>query len=143
MFELFVLIGACGMALLLGGWEWMLPCLVCERKLTPPIASAGLLWLAAFRFTGDRRLFFCYVMMYAVYLACSMEGPVKAFASGGLIVALFLGIRGEWQAASMSVLTFELVIAAAILAICVPLIKQPLIAAAVGSILAFASLGLN
>jgi hypothetical protein len=78
----------------------------------------GLLWLALFRVTGDRELFFPYTMYLAshVALGCSQRTVWLASLGGGAVVAAFMLIR-VLQNATVRVLAVELVVAVAILAV--------------------------
>ena len=141
---------------ILGGWEWCavsLAALALLWRRKP--ASTGLLvsgalsllWLLAFRLTGDRRLFFPYAMQVAVQipvlLAHKMARP--SLLGGGAILIVFLVIR-IWQAASVEVLAVESIAGAAILfmtnltGLKSPNIAHHLGAGALGSVLAFAAL---
>jgi hypothetical protein len=136
---------------LLGGWEWTLVCsivllAVSRRESTIRAilytAAVGLFWLAIFRWTGDRRMFFPYSMQYAVQMACL----TRSATAGGCIVLLFLLIR-IGQSATLGVLAVEIVVAAAVLAISFYVHGPKMRGAewrarvsAVGSVLAFAGL---
>ena len=140
-----------------GGWEWAIICLIVlallpilEAGILPVFATAGvgLFWLALFCWMGDRRLFFPYSMQYAVQLMCLLRGRVQwpSLTGAGVVVGVFTLIRIA-QSASVQVLAVELVIAALVLwcALTVydtgtrgPVMR--VIAAALGSVLAFAGL---
>jgi hypothetical protein len=129
------------------------------RRLMGFVPALG--WLAAFRITDNRELFFPFAMALAVHIAGefflarpragrrahrgdeaarSPAGPWPAVAAGSLIVAAFLGIR-LLQSATVRVLAVEAAVAAAILAAAVALLpwaaRRP---AAVWAITAAASL---
>ena len=74
-------------------------------------------WLAAFRLTGNRELFFPFTMYLAAHagLTVARRGMPAAFATGGLVVAAFLVIR-VLQAATPQVLAVETAAAGVILA---------------------------
>jgi hypothetical protein len=79
------------------------------------VAAASLLWLGAFRMTGDRELFFPYAMQLAA-TAISRGGDRGvgfAATAGGAVAAAFLGVR-IWQQATARVLAVECVVVAAI-----------------------------
>ncbi len=127
------ILAACAAAAIFGGWAWTLPCLILWTALrnAPSRAGAaaltaalapGLLWLLLFALTGDRRLYFCYTMQYAVHLAClRREHGGRAAAAGGAIpVAVFLGVRVA-QAASARVLAVETLVAGGLLALALAL----------------------
>ncbi len=81
-----------------------------HKKLDlPTLLIPALCWLLLFHFTGDRRLFFPYAIMFAATLALR---TTWAHAIG--LVALFLMIR-VLQDAAMNVLLVELVVAIAAL----------------------------
>ena len=141
------------------GWEWALPfVMVClplyrERKALLPILAAiapGLFWLALFLATGDRRLYFCYSMQFAVQLACRWRARSlrASFAGGSIVIAAFLTVRIA-QGATASVLFLELAVAAAVLCISIVLhgpcphtAARRAAVAALASLLAFAGLAL-
>lgn len=98
-------------------------------------------WLAAFRLTGDRELFFPFTMYLAAHAALTVggRGLIPASAAGGLIVLVFLVIR-VLQAATPRVLAVETVAAVAILAAaCLAVVRRDRSAVADGLILALAS----
>ena len=111
-------------------WEWAVPPLLVlpalgrsevwhhkphARSLLWAIAPS-LLWLGLFLGTGDRRLYFCYTMQYAVQLACMfrVRGAGAAIAGGSAVIAAFTAVR-IWQEATLSVLIVECLVAAAVL----------------------------
>ena len=111
---------------------------------------AGLAWLAAFRLTGNRELFFPYAMYLATAVAVLL--PRHRFrsgaAGGAALVATFLGIR-ILQGAGGRVLAVESAAAVAILGIALatrPWTGEGLLARAwvplACSLLAFACLSL-
>ena len=81
------------------------------------IMAPGLVWLALFRATGNRELFFPYSMYLASCVAlraaerAAWLGPI----GGGLVVGVFMVIR-VLQQATLRVLAVEFAVAAAILA---------------------------
>jgi len=111
----------------------------------------SLIWLAFFRTTGNRELFFPYTMYLAsgVALRAAERTPWLGLLGGGAVVTAFMVIR-ILQNATSRVLLVELVIAAAILAL--PLvfrswsrartIVRDAVIAAASSLLAYASLAL-
>jgi hypothetical protein len=111
----------------------------------------SLLWLAFFRGTGNRELFFPYTMYLAsgVAVRAAERSPWLGLGGGGLVVAVFMIIR-VLQNATSRVLAVELVIAAAILAFALAArawsrthtIAQDVALVAVSSLLAYASLAL-
>lgn len=135
-----------------GGWEWAVPCVGLAVWMPRPLAwraavaaiAPGLCWLAAYGATGDRRLYFCYFLQYAVHLAC-----VRGVGAGVAGAALFLAIR-VLQGASASVLAVEAVVALVV----VPVMGRVhaasgsegdwrrMVVSAVGSLMAFACLTL-
>ncbi|MEO8371582.1 MAG: hypothetical protein ABI806_20510 [Candidatus Solibacter sp.] len=133
-----------------GGWEWALPCVALAaalRRIPGPAAAAavlpGLFWLAAFAVTGDRRLFFCYFMQYAVHLAC-----LHGACAGVTGVAVFLAIR-VGQGASVDVLAVEAMVALAVVLAAVKVqdpgprsARRRMAIASVASLVAFAGLAL-
>ena len=75
-------------------------------------------WLAAFRLTGNRELFFPFAMYLAAHAALTgaRRGVRGASVGGGLVVAAFLVIR-VLQAATPRVLAVETAAAGVILAV--------------------------
>jgi hypothetical protein len=73
-------------------------------------------WLAAFWATGNRELFFPFMMYLAAHAALTVSGRglIPACAAGGLVVATFLVIR-VGQAATPRVLAVEAIAAGVIL----------------------------
>ncbi|MDE3165682.1 MAG: hypothetical protein KGN36_07750, partial [Acidobacteriota bacterium] len=123
------ILAACAAAAIFGGWAWTLPCLILwpalygirAREGAAAVTAAlapGLVWLLLFALTGDRRLYFCYSMQFAVHLAClRREHGLRAGAAGGAIpIAVFLAVRVA-QAASARVLVVESLVAGALLAL--------------------------
>ena len=110
------------------------------------ISALAAFWILAFWFIGDRRFFFPYTMLLAVFASCVPSRTwVRVLASAG-IVEVFLGIR-MWQDASREVLIFETVVAVAILGVGLAIAsgqlrKNAVWIAAAGSLLAFISLAL-
>jgi hypothetical protein len=95
-----------------------------QRELLGLILPA-LGWLAAFRLTGNRELFFPFAMYLAAHAALTgaRRGVPGAFAGGGLVVAAFLVIR-VLQAATPRVLAVETAAAGVILtAACVAAVR--------------------
>ncbi len=130
LFALAALAAAAGV----GGWYWALICAVSFLLGSAP----GLIWLAAFAVTGDRRLFFPFTLHYAVLFGCWWN---RGFAAGGaIILTLFAIVRIEQQA-SFRVLAVELAVAAvAILAAQQIVNRSLLLAACVASLIAFVGL---
>lgn len=114
-----------GIAQTIGGPPWTIVAMLAfvslswaaPRASTLALASPALLWLAAFRATGDRELFFPYAMHLAAVVACRTgdRGAGWALAGGGVVAAAFLGVR-VWQMATARVLTVEAAVAAVVLA---------------------------
>jgi len=110
---------------LYGGPPWtllgMLACfaqIAADFRVTPLARLIpSLAWLALFRVTGNRELFFPFAMYLATYVALIVAArwPRRAWIAGALMVATFLLIR-MLQAASTRVLAVECVVALAILA---------------------------
>ena len=111
----------------LPGWEWAAPALITLFVLWRRGAglleicwalAPGAFWLALFVVTGDRRLYFCYTMLYAVQLArlFGVRGRGQAIGVGSVVIAAFLAIR-IWQDATAAVLLVELLVAAGVLAL--------------------------
>jgi hypothetical protein len=106
-------------------WEWAVPALMVLPTLRQRneglrgvgwMLAPGLLWLGLFLLTGDRRLYFCYTMQYAVQLACLLRarGLGAALGGGSAVIVAFAAVR-IWQAATAEVLFVELLVAAAVL----------------------------
>ena len=106
------------------GPPWTLVAVVAFIALAfkrPQAATLGLvvpslLWLALFRATGNRELFFPYAMHLAAVAACRTgdRGATWRLLNGGIVVGVFLAIR-VFQDATPRVLAVELAVAAAIL----------------------------
>ncbi|MEX0669909.1 MAG: hypothetical protein WD060_05585 [Pirellulales bacterium] len=113
-----------------GGPPWTLVAVVAFIALafTRPWAATlglvvpGLLWLALFRATGNRELFFPYAMHLAAVAAFRTgdRGATWSLLGGGIVVGVFLVIR-VFQDATTRVLAVELAVAAAILTAAVAL----------------------
>jgi hypothetical protein len=113
-----------GIAQAIGGPPWTIVAMLAfvslswagPRASTLALAAPALLWLAAFRATGDRELFFPYAMHLAAVVACRAgdRGTGWALAGGGAIAAAFLGVR-VWQEATARVLAVEVAVAAVVL----------------------------
>ena len=111
----------------------------------------SLIWLALFRVTGNRELFFPYTMFLATGVAVRAveRTPWLGMLGGGAVVTAFMILR-ILQNATSRVLAVELVIAAAILAVAVAAralshrqtILRDAAIVAVSSLLAYASLAL-
>ncbi len=102
----------CTLAWLLGGYPWTMVSLftlaILNRKRTgmkniTVVCALGLVWLLAFKLTGDRRLFFPYSMLFAA-AATSTRG--RWVMQGVAAALLFFAIR-IYQDASQSVLLVE------------------------------------
>ena len=146
-------------ALWYGGWYWAVVGAAAFAVLWlvdfSPLSvlltvGTSIFWLALFHWTGDRRLFFPYSMQFAVQAACLVRGRVSmpAVIGGGGIVLVFTVIR-IIQSATLHVLTVELIVAAAVLAICSYLyglgspdkaMQLRTVTATLGSVMAFAGL---
>lgn len=141
-----------------GGWPWTmigvaaicLQALVDVRPAALAMVAPSLVWLALFRATGNRELFFPFTMYLASLLSLRLAGARvwQGIAGGGLVVAVFLAIRASQQA-SLKVLGVELGVAAVILALVLastPVIRGRESAAGgvvvLASLLAWASLAL-
>ena len=85
-----------------------------RAALTIPLLA--LLWILAFWFVGDRRFFFPYTMLLAMFASCIPSRTWVRILVGAGIVEVFLGIR-MWQDASRDVLIIETVVAVAILGV--------------------------
>ncbi len=112
---------------LLGGLPWAivgLTALYAQAMNNTGVAATlgnlapSLLWLALFRLTENRELFFPYTMYLAASVALLLAGKnVSSDAVGGLVVvSVFLGVR-IFQRATVRVLAIEMVVAASILAV--------------------------
>ena len=111
----------------------------------------SLIWLALFRVTGNRELFFPYTMFMATGVAVRAveRTPWLGMLGGGAVVTAFMILR-ILQNATSRVLAVELVIAAAILVCAVAArsmserqtILRDAAIVAVSSLLAYASLAL-
>jgi len=152
-------LGAAVAAALSGGWAWALPCVVmwlefrAARADATALAAAlapGLLWLLLCGITGDRRLYFCYTMQYAVHLACLYrERSLRAaIGAGGVLIAVFVAVRVA-QAATASVLVVEIAVSLMVLVVSLATYgtgaatsARRMAIAAVASLLAFAGLAL-
>lgn len=109
-----------------GGWPWTmigvaaicLQALVDVRPAALAMVAPSLVWLALFRGTGNRELFFPFTMYLASLLSLRLAGGRvwQGVAAGGIVVAVFLAIRASQQA-SMRVLGVEFGVAAVILAL--------------------------
>lgn len=88
------------------------------RGLRLPMLALGLAWLALFRVTGNRELFFPYAMYLASHVALLLASrrPWAGWLGGGIMAAAFLLIRGL-QSATARVLAIECAVAAVILAV--------------------------
>lgn len=115
------------------------------------VVVPSLIWLAFFRVTGNRELFFPYTMFLATGVAvrAAERTPWLGMLGGGAVVTAFMILR-ILQNATSRVLAVELVIAAAILAFAVAMramsqrqtISRDAAIVAVSSLLAYASLAL-
>jgi len=78
--------------------------------------GCGLVWIAAFRMTGNRELFFPFAMYLAAHvgLGVAKRGPWLGVLGSGLVVAAFLAFRIA-QGATRGVLAVEAAVAVAIL----------------------------
>ena len=142
------------LAALYGGWEWVLITAIVLIALLPAqfhvvsilaTVGASFFWLALFHWTGDRRLFFPYVMQLAVQMPYLLQGrsSMPAIVGGGGLIAGFMLIRVT-QSATAGVLKVELFVATAILTLLTLLpgniVQGPrmqVLAGVLGSILAF------
>jgi hypothetical protein len=79
--------------------------------------GCGLVWIAAFRMTGNRELFFPFAMYLAAHvgLGVAKRGPWLGVLGTGLVVAAFLAFRIA-QGATRGVLAVEAAVAVAIIA---------------------------
>ena len=111
----------CTLAWLLGGYPWFIVGLFTlailnwkrtgMKELTV-VCALALVWLLAFKLTGDRRLFFPYSMLFA---AAAISAPGQWVMQGVAAALLFFAIR-IYQDASQSVLLVEALVAVAALA---------------------------
>ena len=109
-----------------GGWPWTamagtaIAILAVADFAPAPLAMVvpGLVWLALFRITGNRELFFPFAIHMASLLALRLgrRGLWQGAVAGGGMVALFLAIRASQQATAR-VLGLELAVAGLILAV--------------------------
>lgn len=119
-----------------GGWPWTaisataigVLAVVDLRPASLAMVAPSLVWLALFRSTGNRELFFPFTIHLAslVALRLGRENLWRGMASGGLIGGLFLVIRALQQA-SVKVLGVESVVTALILGLVVatlPVIRR-------------------
>ena len=106
---------------LLAHWEWAVPCIFVMAALwgkrfgfvsCAAVTVVGLMWLALYCWTGDRRLYFPYTMQFAIQLGEIWKSRVPR--AGALVVACFTLIR-IWQGATTQVLEVELAVAVVIL----------------------------
>jgi hypothetical protein len=107
-----------------GGWPWTaigaaaiaLLAAVDLRPSALALVGPSLVWLAFFRATGNRELFFPFTIHLAslVALRLGRGKPWQGATGGGLIGGLFLAIRAAQQA-SAKVLGVECVVAVLIL----------------------------
>ena len=101
--------------------------------------------LAAFAWTGDRRLFFPFTIQFAMQLACFEldRSMARAVLGAVWIVAVFSAVRLA-QSASLIVLFVELMVAAVAIAAPLLLYREGWckrgVAAAIASLLAYAGL---
>lgn len=79
--------------------------------------GCGLVWIAAFRMTGNRELFFPFAMYLAAHVGIGVARrfPPLGVLGSGLVVAAFLAFRVA-QGATRGVLAVEAAVAVAILA---------------------------
>ncbi len=137
-----------------GGLEWALVCSIAVAALwwrgfrfgtLVSVLAVSLLWLALYRFTADRRLFFPYTMQLAVQLGFLLRGRVAhpAIIGGGGLMAVFVLIRVV-QAATAAVLFVEVLVCVAILLLSLRTRNADFrtVASAVASLLAYVSLAL-
>jgi hypothetical protein len=106
-----------------GGWPWTaisataigVLAVVDLRPAALAMVAPSLVWLALFRATGNRELFFPFTIHLAslVALRLGRENLWRGMAGGGLIGGLFLMIRASQQA-SVKVLGVESVVTALI-----------------------------
>lgn len=139
---------------LLGSWPWALILIASillaanqfkSRSDLIQFTAIGFLWLLAFEYSDDRRLFFPYTIQFAVQLfVLSPRG--RPIAASSAIVALFAAIR-IGQGATMIVLLVELIVATLAIASAAyyhqaapPTTARRIVTAALGSLIAFAGL---
>ena len=141
-----------------GGWPWTVIAgaalgaiaVVDLRPSALAMVVPGLVWLALFRFTGDRELFFPFTISLAslAALRSGRGGLARGVAGGGLIGGLFLAIRASQQATAKVLGVEALVVGlilAAVLAALPPCRQRPALEGAVvvlASLAAYASLAL-
>ncbi len=111
-----------------GGWPWTaigataigVLAVVDLRPASLAMVVPSLVWLALFRVTGNRELFFPFTIHLAslVALRVGRDNLWRGMAGGGLIGGLFLVIRALQQA-SVKVLGVESVVTALILGLVV------------------------
>jgi hypothetical protein len=111
-----------------GGWPWTaigataigMLAVVDLRPASLAMVVPSLVWLALFRATGNRELFFPFTIHLAslVALCLGRENLWRGMAGGGLIGSMFLVIRALQQA-SVKVLGVESVVTALILGLVV------------------------
>jgi hypothetical protein len=108
--------------LFLGGWPFALISLVAfcwlsrdgfDTTTVLRTASFGIVWLALFQLTGDRRLFFPFTIQFALHTA--FPRPPKLAGCAGT-VAVFLMVR-VLQGATFQVLLVETAVAVAVVAV--------------------------
>jgi hypothetical protein len=107
-----------------GGWPWTaigataigVLAVVDLRPAALAMVALSLVWLALFRATGNRELFFPFTIHLAslVALRLGRDNLWRGMAGGGLIGGLFLVIRASQQA-SVKVLGVESVVTSLIL----------------------------
>ena len=145
------------LSFLLGGWPWSLVAVVSLLSILRFLKSApglaltsliSLFWLLAFSLTDDRRLFFPFTIQFA--LQALVFWSARSRSMGGLaatgVVALFSVIR-LIQSATLIVLLVELIVAAVAIWIGSAYyrrgevgLRRGMIAAGIGSVLAFCGL---
>lgn len=110
-----------------GGWPWglTLACALVLANSSEPswrtvlwVPAVSLIFLAFFLLTGDRRFFFPFSIQLAVQCACLMRRRSQwaAWSAGAAMVGVFTLIRIV-QAATVPVLTVELIVAGVALAV--------------------------
>ena len=111
----------CVLVGLIGGYPWIIIAFFTLAILywrgasvrdVSAVCALALVWLLAFKLTGDRRLFFPYSMLFA---AAAMLTRGQWLMQGLAVGLLFFVIR-IYQDASQSVLLVEALVAAAALA---------------------------